>query len=127
MLEDLKKLESLDGKPPGAIEKPASALPAPMGLNSAVIKPETRINKTEDAEQPIKTGCAIPVDQPNQNLMIITEIEGLMSEVNERLDEIIITDKIPGDSVRKLRKSQALEEIDLFQKTTLFDLRKDFE
>ena len=57
-------------------------------------------------------------EQPNKNLMIIKEIEGLMSQVNKKLKIMKCQLSI---------KTQALEEIDLFQKTTLFELRKAFE
>ena len=164
MLEDLKKLETLDCKPPGATEQPTKASSAPMGFNSAVIKPETRLNKTENAGQHLKPpkcrfcgaerkreakfgnwqfkckcyskakfseltnedyeGCK--PEQPNQNLMIITEIEGLMSQVNDKLVSIPIGSYIGSGERRKLM-GQAAEEIDLFQKTTLFELRKAFE
>ena len=119
--------------------KPASTSPAPMGFNSIVVKPEKRVNSSKVAGQPKgnhSSACAslnhpyadcTCVEQPNQNLMIITEVEGLMSQVNEKLGNIVITQELVGDSVRKLRRSQALEEIDLFQKTTLFELRKAFE
>lgn len=129
-------------------KQPASAPPTTMGFNSAVIKPETRLNKIEDAEQIVKCkGCGwsgaegernyesrcpkcnriIPTElQPNQNLMIITEIEGLMSQVNEKLDNMKENTWMLSCHRPKLI-SQALEEIDLFQKTTLFDLRKAFE
>lgn len=56
-------------------------------------------------------------EQSNQNLMIIEEIEGLMSQVNEKLE------KLPFSPDR----CHALEEIDLFQRTTLFELREAFE
>ena len=122
-----------------------------MGLNANVIKPETRVNKTEDAEeQPqIRTGncpncgnpqrkdrrgwpiqyCGKPcpplkAEQPNQDLMIITEIEGLVSQVNEKLERL---HEPTYDKKTYNLISQALEEIDLFQKTTLFELRKAFE
>ena len=137
-----------------------SAPPTTMGLNSAVIKPETRVNKAEDADQPLEqpkcrlcndkkeivrtfTGSigletawrpkgsstsredeiracpdCICTEQPNQNLMIIEEIEGLLSQVNSK-----ISLHLPYCPLRV----QALEEIDLFQKTTLFELRKAFE
>ena len=67
-------------------------------------------------------------EQPNKNLMIIEEIEGLMSQVNEKL-ESLPTQEIPINKWNKQKhyKNQALEETDLFQKTTLFDLRKAFE
>ncbi len=107
--------------------------PANMGFNSAVIKPETRANKTESANQ--KVGCPLkePLKQDqrpicdnceNPNLMIIKEIEGLMSQVNEKL---VSLDDGHYVNVKATKKNQALQEIDLFQKTTLFELRKAFE
>lgn len=64
------------------------------------------------------------IEQPNQNLMIIEEIEGLMSQVNEKLYQLEEPWKY---NYTTPEKSKALEEIDLFQKTTLFELRKTFE
>jgi hypothetical protein len=116
--------------------------PTPMGFNSAVIKPETRVNKGEVAEQSppqMRTGScpncgedwrthnyscnSNTLEQPNKILMIIEEMEGLMSQVNDKLWEIPLEtlDK------RNLLIKQALEDIDIFQKTTLFELRKAFE
>ena len=67
-------------------------------------------------------GCN-PIEQPNQNLMIITEIEGLISQVNDKLVKLSDELSIPN----RAYLLRALEEIDLFQKTTLFELRKAFE
>lgn len=148
--------------------RPASAPPAGLGFNSAVIKPETRVNKAENAEQTLEepkcrlcndkkeivrtfTGSigletawrpkgsntsredetkACPdctcTEQPNQNLMLITEIEGLMSQVNEKLDNMKENTLMLSCNRPKLIL-QALEEIDILQKTTLFELRKAFE
>ena len=138
--------------------KPVKPSPATLGFNSHVIKPEMRVNKREDAGQPFeqskckeckyetiddkpcewtkidKKGCSAfthKPDQPNKNLMIIEEIEGLISQVNDKLCELepVEDTKNFNDVARKkwTLKSQALEEIDLFQKTTLFELRKVFE
>ena len=65
-------------------------------------------------------------EQPNKNLMIIEEIEGLISQADDKLGELnmLIT---MDDSKQSKQISQTLEEIDLFQKTTLFELRKTFE
>ena len=116
---DQSEFEIVDYKTP----KPSTA---PMGFNSAVIKPETRVNKAEDVEENVSfypLSCDKP-DQPNQSLMIISEIEGLVSQVNERLEKL---DGGHYACVKAVKKGQALEEIDLFQKTTLFELRKAFE
>ena len=78
----------------------------------------------KDGQQPI---CGDKcTEQPNQNLMIIEEIEGLMSQVNDKLY------KLSGGQPVLMKctvtiTSRALEEIDLFQRTTLFELRKAFE
>ncbi len=199
--------------------EPASIPLKNLGFNSHVIKPETRVNKAEDAEQPTQQECdnamvegferTMPVlpkipeqhfeglrtidkleqqpqtrtgsclflpncgkptgwkpcpslsEQPNQqidtvhhkfdstcnclgcmpmgatnlipeqpNLKIIEEIEGLISQVNDKLD---ILDRKWAVEVsenkfkRMTRISQALEDIDIFQKTTLVELRRAFE
>ena len=67
-----------------------------------------------------KSNCP---EQPNKNLMIIEEIEGLMSQVNEKIDGL----RNDKNFMQQTEVSLALEEIDLFQKTTLFELRKAFE
>ena len=139
MPEDLKKLETLSYKPPGVNSKPTSTPSATLGFNSAVIKPETRVNKTESAEehpeQPeVKNIKELAEDfcvcngKPNQNLMIITEIEGLLSQVNDKCEDLEISIVHDPKHREKMRlQTQALEEIDLFQKTTLYELRKAFE
>lgn len=76
-----------------------------------------------------------PFEQPNQtrkgniegqNLMIIEEIEGLMSQVSDKVDNLNMLVSMDDSKQSKLI-SQAFEEINLFQKTTLFKLRKTFE
>ena len=66
-------------------------------------------------------------EQPNKNLMIIEEIEGLMSQVNEKIHKLTFSHDSSDITKKQTLWSQALEEIDLFQKTTLFELRKAFE
>ena len=74
-------------------------------------------------------------EQPNKDLMIIEEIEGLMSQVNEKVNKLNEDNKLSVFNPQTLSQqrniiiiiSTALEEIDLFQKTTLFELRKTFE
>ncbi len=119
----------------------AKSSPATLGMNSHVIKPGIRANKVEDAGQRFKglrtidkpVGCpdleamhlSIPNKTPEQpNLKIIGEIEGLISQVNEKLVQLP-TDGLPQGKGQK--REQALEEIDLFQKTTLYELRKALE
>jgi len=54
----------------------------------------------------------------NENIVHVEAIEGLMSQANEHLDKIV-----PNYRKQRIAKSQAIEDIDLFQKTTLHDLR----
>ncbi|KKN74441.1 hypothetical protein LCGC14_0390610 [marine sediment metagenome] len=58
----------------------------------------------------------------NTNIAHINSIEGLLSQVNEHLDQIE-----PENPKQQAQKSMAIEEIDVFQKTTLFDMRTLFE
>ena len=158
--------------------KPPSAPRAAGGNNTPVIKPETRVTKAEDAEQPFKPiefpemckdtkliikackqviqsaedyetdtmttpitvvqaceqlnylledirnnkagipACVKSTEQPNQNLMIIEEIEGLMSQANEKMYDL------PIHPVR----STAIEEIDILLRITIKkQLREAFE
>lgn len=58
-----------------------------------------------------------PQNGPNQNLMIIEEIEGLLSQANEKMYNL------PIHPIR----SKAIEEIDLLRKITVkTELRKAF-
>ncbi len=119
---DKPELETLNYRSKECLAKPSSTS---LGFNSVVVKPETQVNKTEVAGQHLQESLCREAEpeQPNQNLMIIEEIEGLMSQVNERLIKLSDELSIPNRACILL----ALEEIDLFQKTTLFDLRRAFE
>lgn len=70
-------------------------------------------------------------EQPNKELLIAKTIQGLISAVNRELGELsLITASKYLEIDIKLRYSlitKALEEIDLFEKTTLFELQKAFE
>ena len=91
-----------------------------MGFNSIVIKPETRVNKAEDAGQHLQESLCRETEpeQPNQNLMIIEEIEGLISQANEKMYDL------PIHPIR----SQAIEEIDILSRITIKkQLREAFE
>ena len=84
-------------------------------------------------EQPIKTGVAIQhqtgdrldsyPEQPNQNAMIVKTIQGLMTCVE---NELVKLHKTTEQNVYNL-VTKALDETDLFEKTTLFDLQEAFE
>lgn len=56
-------------------------------------------------------------EQPNTNTMIIKTIQGLITVI---LNNIA---KLPNSKLR----GQALEDMDLFEKTTLFELQKEFQ
>lgn len=120
------EFETLDYRSPGPTEQLVSASPATLGLNSAVTKPEMRVNKACPLKEPLKEGqkpiCGDKCE--DQNLKIISEIEGLISKVNEELERLDVGHYL---CVKAVKRSVALEEIDLFQKTTLFELRKAFE
>ena len=80
----------------------------------------------EGFESTMKKNPIIP-EQPNQNLMVIEEIEGLMSQVNEKIHKLTFSHDSSDVTKKQTLWSQAIEEIDIFQKTTLFDLRKACE
>jgi len=96
MTEDTKQLERLDYKPPEHTD----------------IKNSGKLANSHKG--------------PNKEIMIIDEIEGLISQVNDKLNKIntVFTTDNPKPWQAK---DMAIEEIDLFQKTTLFELRKAFE
>lgn len=58
----------------------------------------------------------------NTNIAHINIIEGLMSQVNVHLHDII-----PENPEQHTYKNQAIEEVDLLQRTTLHEMRKTFE
>ena len=64
------------------------------------------------------TGAIANPEQPNQTLMIIEEIEGLLTQANEKMYEL------PLHPFR----SKAIEEIDVLNKITVgTELKKAFE
>lgn len=89
--------------------------------------------KNEGADDSL-SGTPTQVPEPNKNLMIIEKIEGSMNEANESLESLennlLNRDQSAQKKppyIRKQAIDKALEEIDLFQKTTLFELRRAFE
>ena len=68
--------------------------------------------------EPIKTGCAVK----SPSIEIIKEVERLVNKANNKLLElpkILVTPAI--------YRGIAIEEIDLFQRTTLHELKKEYE
>lgn len=67
-------------------------------------------------------------EQPNQNALIVKMIQGLLSQINNKImDLTVLADNSKITHKRTKLKGKALEEIDLFEKTTLFELQKAFE
>ena len=112
---DKPEIETLSYKPPKC------ALP---DENGGVLA--TPIMSKEEAEKTAREYFKT-TEQPN-HLMIIEEIEGLMTCVSNsiyKLDRQILTTANYQQPHKLI--GQALEEIDIFQKTTLFELKKTFE
>lgn len=116
---DKPELETLSYR-----NKECPAKPSSVGFNSVVVKPEVRVNSRKVAGQPNQTRKG---NIEGQNLMIIEEVEGLMSQVNEKIHKLTFLHNTSDVTKKQTLWSQAIEEIDLFQKTTLFELRKAFE
>lgn len=108
MNEDLKQLESLSYKPDSVLT--SSGQPIPLNASA---------KENIDNPNPCFQG---------ENLKIIKEIEGLISQVNEKIEQLGAPTTTDSTVNEKLRlKSQAFEEINLFETTTLFKLRKLYE
>ncbi|HDY88653.1 MAG TPA: hypothetical protein ENH82_11165 [bacterium] len=67
-----------------------------------------------------------PDCKPNTNAMIVKTIQGLMTVVNNNLSKLDEETQMLSCHRNALVR-KALEEIDLFEKTTLFDLQKAFK
>ena len=65
-------------------------------------------------------------EQPNQELMIVKAIHSLISAVSRELGKLDEETQMLSCHRNRLIL-RALEEIDLFEKTTLFELQKAFE
>ena len=104
---DKPELETLD-------YKSANASPEVKRISNPIIWPGTRAkNSVNPGQGP---------EQPNTNAMIIKTIQGLITCVNDNLGKL---NELAEDGNYLAQKG--LEEIDLFEKTTLFDLQKEFE
>jgi len=67
-----------------------------------------------------------PTEQPNQNLIMVKTIQIILSIVNDNLGKLN-SNTFNLSCHRNPLVMRALEEIDLFEKTTLFELQKAFE
>jgi len=74
-----------------------------------------------------KHGLSSASTDVTKNIKIIEEIEGKISQVYEKLNDLYQEQIGLSRASSTKIAAQALEEIDLFQKTTLFELRKAFE
>lgn len=62
------------------------------------------------------------MSEENENLIHLNQIEGLMSQVNGHIEKIVV-----GNPQQKQMYDTIVEELDMFQKTTLHDMRILFE
>jgi hypothetical protein len=73
---------------------------------------------------------ALEPEQPNSNAIIVKTIQQLMHVVTnelEKLDCISPESKQNDEQLRINARMKALEDIDKFERTTLFELQKAFE
>ena len=96
------------------------------------IEPKTKVENKESVCkkcQVLNCSCRVVIlkefEQPNQELMLIQTIQGLMACVNDNFDKLCVLGS--DTSERKTLIAKALEDIDIFEKTTLFDLQKEYE
>lgn len=61
-------------------------------------------------------------NSPDENTMILTEIRGLLSQITERLGKF----KLKTDKQQTYRR-MLLDEIDLLEKTTLYEFQCSLE
>lgn len=68
-------------------------------------------------------------EQPNQNLTIVKTIQQRMHVITNELNQLKenITDQEPGDSVRKTRVLQALDDVGIFEAGVLYKLQQEYE
>lgn len=67
--------------------------------------------------------CPDYPEQPNRNIMIIKTVQNLMTEANKNISKLeVLGSTTEITAKRKVLIGQALEDIDLFQKTTLQEM-----
>ena len=95
-------------------------------------EPEQPITSKEEAEK-VAQEYFKTTKQPNKELLIVKKIQSLMSEASERLDELDKNIQFLSCAkpllVRQAHKdiSQLIEAVDMFEKTTLYELQRQFE
>lgn len=137
----------------GSVGEPTSAPRASTENSTPIIEPETAAKNSEVAGQPLEQPkcktcddtkkttkpdpdilpvnwavipCPDCIEQPNQNAMIVKTIQGLMSVINHNLEKLNTNTRMLSCHRNSL-VLQALEDIDIFERTTLFELQKAFE
>ena len=101
-------------QPEDLSNKPSSATNVGNTLN---IKPVTMQETQEVAGQHLQESLCRETEPEQPNQVIVKTIQNLMTVVNNNLN------KLPDSPM----KSEAIEEIDLFQRNTLNDLQRCFE
>ena len=127
-MEDLKKLETLSYVPENHIDPELEKLYQENMVAVGMITVPCPGPECQHC-QPIKTGCAVKSSNLGQ-IYKINEVERLISKANDKIHELP-ADAFLGTGNKhweyKRIRDQAIEEIDLFQRTTLHELRKVFE
>lgn len=114
--EAVDKLEALS-------EQPKPLKRGFLGLNANNIKLEQSLKQSSSLET-IDSFATSGAEQPNTELLIVKTIQGLMTVVN---DNLVKLSEISEDMECKALVLKALEDIDLFEKTTLYELQKVVE
>lgn len=87
------------------------------GIHVPIFIPNQLIESLPGREHDKTCECKKCPEQPNQQLMLIQTIQNLTTCISNSIT------KLP----ESLLKDMALEEIDLFVKTTLYELQKEYE
>ena len=90
------------------------------------IKPKTGVEKQENAGQRLQESLCRETEPEQPNQEIVKTIQSLMTVVNNNLEKLNESTKFLSCHRNSL-VLKALEEIDIFEKTTLFDLQRCFE
>lgn len=63
-----------------------------------------------------------PAESPNENIVIIQEMQGLAFEITNAISRLV-----PTNTRQKSTKATAYKEINLYETTTLHELQQAFE
>ena len=115
--------EELEGKLIKQLNKPPSATDVGNTLN---IKPLTTQETQKVAGQHLQESLCRETEPEQPNQIIVKTIQSLMTVVNNNLEKLNESTKFLSCHRNSL-VLKALEAIDLFERTDLFDLQKAFE